>query len=394
MNAVGIICEYNPFHLGHARMLEGLRRQYDAPLVCAMSGNFVQRGDAAVARKHARGEMAVRCGADLVLELPTPWAMASAERFADGGVALLSSTGVVSHLAFGSECGDLTALQAAEAALSQPELMPRIRQLLAQGMAYAPARQQAAEELGAPPQMLSRPNDILAIEYLKALRRQKAPMEPLAVLRQGAGHDGAPSGDTASASYLRTLLRSGRTDEALSYLPAPAAQVLRRELALGQAPADLSHCRRAILARLRQLREEDFLPYDGGKEGLYHRFYQAVRTSCSPEELLETAKTKRYPTSRLRRMLLSAWLDVTPPAGGIPYLRVLAANERGRDLLRQMQRRGVPVLTRPGDVSRLGPAAEALFRREALWTDLYVLTYPQASRSVCGSDWRTNPILL
>lgn len=219
-------------------------------------------------------------------------------------------------------------------------------------------------------------------------------MEPLAVLRQGAGHDGAPSGDTASASYLRALLRSGRTDEALSYLPAPAAQVLRRELALGQAPADLSYCHRAILARLRQLREEDFLPYDGGKEGLYHRFYQAVRTSCSPEELLETAKTKRYPTSRLRRMLLSAWLDVTPPAGGIPYLRVLAANGQGRDLLRQMQRRGVPVLTRPGDVSRLGPAAEALFRREALWTDLYVLTYPQASRSVCGSDWRTNPILL
>ena len=287
MNAVGIICEYNPFHLGHARMLKGLRRQYDAPLVCAMSGNLVQRGDAAVVRKHARGEMAVRCGADLVLELPTPWAMASAERFAAGGVAL---------------------------------------------------------------------------------RRQKAPMEPLAVLRQGAGHDGAPSGDTASASYLRTLLRSGRTDEALSYLPAPAAQVLRRELALGQAPADLSYCQRAILARLRQLREEDFLPYDGGKEGLYHRFYQAVRTSCSPEELLETAKTKRYPTSRLRRMLLSAWLDVTPPAGGIPYL--------------------------PGDVSRLGPAAEALFHREALWTDLYVLTYPQASRSVCGSDWRTNPILL
>ena len=250
-------------------MLEGLRRQYDAPLVCAMSGNFVQRGDAAVARKHARGEMAVRCGADLVLELPTPWAMASAERFAAGGVALLASTGVVSHLAFGSECGDLTALQAAEAALSQPELIPRIRQLLAQGMAYAPARQQAAEELGAPPQMLSRPNDILAIEYLKALRRQKAPMEPLAVLRQGAGHDGAPSGDTASASYLRAMLRSGRTDEALSYLPAPAAQVLRRELALGQAPADLSYCHRAILARLRQLREEDFLPYDGGKEGLY-----------------------------------------------------------------------------------------------------------------------------
>ena len=308
MKTAGIITEYNPLHYGHLALIQAVRQQFgeDTAVICAMSGDFVQRGDFALVHRHARAEAAVRSGADLVLELPLPWAVSSAEGFAQGGVEVLTATGLLDVLAFGSECGDLTALQAAEAALSQPELMPRIRQLLAQGMAYAPARQQAAEELGAPPRMLSRPNDILAIEYLKALRRQKAPMEPLAVLRQGAGHDGTPSGDTASASYLRTLLRSGRTDEALSYLPAPAAQVLRRELALGQAPADLSYCQRAILARLRQLREEDFLPYDGGKEGLYHRFYQAVRTSCSPEELLETAKTKRYPTSRLRRMLLAA----------------------------------------------------------------------------------------
>ena len=181
-------------------------------------------------------------------------------------------------------------------------------------------------------------------------------------------------GDELLPAAVEVVLETGQA----------SVSMLQRRLKLGYSRA----------ARLVDQMEEDFLPYDGGKEGLYHRFYQAVRTSCSPEELLETAKTKRYPTSRLRRMLLSAWLDVTPPAGGIPYLRVLAANGRGRDLLRQMQRRGVPVLTRPGDVSRLGPAAEALFRREALWTDLYVLTYPQASRSVCGSDWRTNPILL
>lgn len=205
-----------------------------------------------------------------------------------------------------------------------------------------------------PRQMLSRPNDILAIEYLKALRRQKAPMEPLAVQRQGAGHDGAPSGDTASASYLRTLLRSGRTNEALSYLPAPAAQVLRRELALGQAPADLSYCQRAILARLRQLPGGGLPPLRRRQGGPVPPVLSGSTHLLFPEALLETAKTKRYPTSRLRRMLLSAWLDVTPPTGGIPYLRVLAANERGRDLLRQMQRQGAPVLTRPGDVSRLG----------------------------------------
>ncbi len=149
-------------------------------------------------------------------------------RFAAGGVALLASTGVVSHLAFGSECGDLTALQAAEAALSQPELMPRIRQLLAQGMAYAPARQQAAEELGAPPQMLSRPNDILAIEYLKALRRQKAPHG--AAGRPASGC--RPRRHTLRRHGLRLLsadaaaLRPYRRGS--PYLPAPAAQVLRR----------------------------------------------------------------------------------------------------------------------------------------------------------------------
>ena len=131
-------------------MLKGLRRQYDAPLVCAMSGNFVQRGDAAVARKHARGEMAVRCGADLVLELPTPWAMASAERFADGGVALLASTGVVSHLAFGSECGETAPLLEAAACLNSPAYQAALRRRLDRGTSFAACRQAAAEELLGP----------------------------------------------------------------------------------------------------------------------------------------------------------------------------------------------------------------------------------------------------
>lgn len=187
--------------------------------------------------------------------------------------------------------------------------------------------------------MLSRPNDILAIEYLKALRRQKAPMEPLAVLRQGAGHDGAPSGRhglrllSADAAALRPYRRG-------SLLPpcscgAGAAGGNWR----WDRPRRTSPIANGLFWPASAAAGGGLPPYDGGKEGLYHRFYQAVRTSCSPEALLETAKTKRYPTSRLRRMLLSAWLDVTPPTDGIPYLRVLAANERGRDLLPQMQRR-------------------------------------------------------
>ena len=393
MNAVGIICEYNPFHLGHARMLKGLRRQYDAPLVCAMSGNFVQRGDAAVARKHARGEMAVRCGADLVLELPTPWAMASAERFAAGGVALLASTGVVSHLAFGSECGDLEALQRVEACLSAESFQETLRRRLEGGETFARCRQAAVEELLDPRDaaLLSQPNNILAIEYLKALRRADFPMEPITFPRRGGPHDGGAADGIASASHIRRLLRAGHTEEAMAFLPRESAEVLRREIAASRGPVDMHTCQRAILARLRTMSQEDFLPYDGGGEGLYRRFYRAVRQATDIDGLREAAKTRRYPLARLRRMLLAAYLELPEPEH-IPYLRLLAASSRGCDLLRQM--RGAPVLTKPADVSRLRQTAQDLFTREAGWTDLYTLAYPDLSQSACGADWRATPWIM
>lgn len=167
--------------------------------------------------------------------------------------------------------------------------------------------------------------------------------------------------------------------------------MLRRELAAGRAPVDMRACQRAILSRLRRMGEKDFLPYDGGGEGLYRRFYRAVRQTADIDRLLETAKTRRYPLARLRRMLLAAYLELPEPEH-IPYLRLLAASRRGCDLLRQM--RGAPVLTKPADVSRLGPQAQALFTREAGWTDLYTLAYPDLSQGICGTDWRATPWIM
>ena len=396
MRIAGIICEYNPLHKGHAWMMEEVRRQGMDAIVCAMSGNFVQRGEAAVADKFARAEMAVRCGADLVLELPTPWAANTAEKFALGGVRLLQKTGLVTHLAFGSECGDAVALQKAAAVLCSQAYEETLRALLPSGDSFAVCRRRAVAQLAGEETaaVLDRPNNNLGIEYCRAMARIGAAMHVLTVPRLGADHDGATVDGIASASHIRGLLLSGETEEALALMPEAAAQVLRRELAAGRSPASLQHCERSVLYRLRQMGEEDFAPYDGGSEGLYRRFYRAVRTTATVEQLLEAAKTKRYPHARLRRMLLAAWLDMQETPDDVPYLRVLAANATGRQLLRQMRDGGAPVLTKAADVARLGEAAEQLFTAEAARTDLYALCRPDLGQSTCGSDWRASPIML
>lgn len=380
MDAVGVVCEFDPLHRGHERLL---RRAGESGrvLVCAMSGNFTQRGGAACVEKFARAEMAVRCGADLVVELPTPWAMATAEKFADGGVSLLAQCGVKT-LYFGSECGDTDALWATAEALLRADVHRAIRLEMDGGLPYAAARQAVLERetgLGA---LLAQPNNTLAVEYLKAIRRRGLAAEAVTVRREDGGHHG-----TASASHIRALLAAGQEAKAFALMPPQAADILGREMKKGLAPADPARLERAMLARLRLMNEHDFASYDSGGEGLYRRVYRAVQEGGSLGDILTRATTKRYPTARVRRMLWAVFLGLEAPGEDIPYVRILAATEAGRRLLRQMQDAGVPVLTKAADVGRLGPSAEVLFTREARRTDVYALACP-GSPLPCGSDWR------
>ncbi len=391
---VGIVCEFDPLHNGHARLLAHARTLGADVVICAMSGNFTQRGDFAALSKTARAEMAVRCGADLVLELPAPWAMATAETFARGGVQALALAGA-DALLFGSECGDLPTLQRLAFCLDSPAFAEALAAVPDTGAAFAARRQSAAASLldDDTAALLQRPNNTLAVEYLRALRCQAAPMTPLTLRRAGAAHDGAPDGDTASASYLRELLRQGRGEAACAYMPPAAADILRRELTVGRV-ADGTLCERAILARLRTMTEEDWCACDPGNEGLYRRLYQAERTACTLDGLLSAAKTKRYPLARLRRMVLGAYLQLPPAPAEMPYLRVLAANAAGRAHLRRLRDTGAPVLTKPADVPALGPAAESLFALESRCTDLYVLARPDLSQAAPAQDYRTTPLML
>jgi predicted nucleotidyltransferase len=401
MQVAGIIAEYNPLHSGHLYQIDQTRERLgaDAAILCVMSGNFVQRGDFAVLRKHARAEAAVRSGADLVLELPLPWAISSAERFAAGGVETLAATGVVTHLSFGSESGDGASLLRLAQTLRTPAFSDRLREALKSGVSFAAARQRAAEQLLSPEDAayLRTPNDILGVEYCKSLLRLNSAITPLAIPRSGAAHDSAAEDAAPSAMTIRRKLLAGDTDNACGMMAPAMAALCRSEMAAGRGPVFGTRCERAVMARLRSMTLEDFAALDTGGEGLGNRFYAAVRTASTLGELLDAVKTKRYAYARLRRMALWAYLGLTPAdvPETPPYLRVLAANAVGRTLLGSMRKNaGLPVLTKPADVRLLSARARALFALEVRATDLYTLAYPELSAAVGGSEWKEGPFIL
>ena len=396
MVAAGIIAEYNPLHRGHCHQLRRLRALLgeETPVICAMSGNFVQRGDFALLPKHARAEAAVRSGADLVLEIPLSWACAPAERFAQGGIEVLQATGLVTDLVFGSESADAGAIRAAAEALRGPDFPEALRRELAGPISFAAARQRALASLigeeGAA--VLSRPNDILAVEYAKALSREESEIRLVPILRQGAGHD-RDGGEYPSAGRM---LQERRRAEALAAMAPAMGEIYEAEEARGRAPVFAAGAQRAILAQLRRMEETDFLALDAGGEGLGHRLAAAAREAASLEELLDRAKTKRYAYARLRRLVLWAYLGLFPETlpVRVPYLRPLAMNARGRALLAAMRKEAaLPILTKPADVRRLSPEAQAVFRQEVRATDLYTLAFP-GEPAPGGAEWREGPRVL
>ena len=395
MKVIGVVCEYNPFHRGHLLQLNAARAALggESGVICVMSGDFVQRGEAAVYDKFARGSAACRCGADLVVELPLAWSIASAEGFARGAVSLLGALGA-DHLSFGSESGDRESLEELSAVLADPALPEEIRELMRRegNLSFAAAREQvAALRLGDKAELLQSPNDILAAEYLKAVRQLGLKMEPLVIRRQGAGHDQPGSGDgPCSASELRRRIRAGET--VVGEIPPEAAAVFSRERERGRELADTGRLELAQLSRLRMLEKTAFEALPDGGEGLGLRLWHAVQEETGLEEMLLAAKSKRYAHARLRRMALAAALGLRAEdrRGLPPYARVLAFNDRGRALLGAMNP-AVPVLVKAAAVRKLPDAAQRAFALGAAAHDLYTLALPAWQEIRPGEDWRRGP---
>ena len=398
MTVCGIVAEYNPFHAGHAHHIAETRRILgaDRAVVCAMSGNFVQRGDLAVMEKYARAEAAVRCGADLVLETPLAACLSSAEGFARGAVSLLDALGCVSHLSFGAEQADLALLQQA-AALSRGQ-SEALRQGLAAGLPYAAAMQQAVSaadaEVGA---LLASPNNTLGVEYLRALAASGSRMQPLAIERKGGAHDSdTPADGLPSASYLRGLLADGDAAACRPLMPEASFAVLEREIQSGAAPVTRSAADLALLAHLRRLDAATLVPFCSGDKGLAHRLADAIRDNTSFSAVCTAAQTRRYPLARVRRVLLRAWLGLpqsVPPAP--QYIRVLAIGRQGRGLLRRMKDTcALPVIIKPVTERSLPENLQPALARDALADDLYTLAYPAPGLRVGGEHFRKTPFCL
>ena len=358
-NVVGIVAEYNPLHNGHALHLAETRARLgeDAGVVAVMSGDFVQRGESAIYSKFARAEAAVKCGCDLVIELPLPWSLASAEGFARGAVGLLGALGVVTHLSFGSESGDLPPLETLAQALLAPDFTLDLKNALQTGCSFAAARQAAMEKrVGPLAQLLSSPNNILAVEYIKALYDLRLSIRPITIRREGAEHDGAGSDAIRSASELRARIEAGKDISA--FIPEAAA---------------------------------------GSEEGLGNALCKAANEEPTLSAVCAAAKSKRYALSRIRRMTMCAALGVKVGMadGTPPYIRVLAANDRGREILRLADNKSlVPIITKPAAGRTASPEIARLMALTAESHDLYVLGSPAAEERRAGSDWRHSPIMV
>lgn len=384
----GIVAEYNPFHNGHARHIARTRELTGAEnIVVIMSGNFVQRGDCAVGDKFSRARMALQGGADLVIELPLPFACAGAETFARGGVGLADALGCVDFVSFGMECDSTDELIAAAKALSDPAVKPALDRELAQGRNFASARTQAIREVYGDEvaDILCMPNNTLAVEYIRALERLQSALVPVGVTREGVGHDSLNlSGKYASATAIRRMLHEEDWESVRHYLPAFSYERLRRLAADGTMPADLERCERAILSRLRGMTREQLSRLPDVSEGLENRIFDCVRTASSLEELYASVKSKRYSHARIRRILLSAFLGVRAVhCERLPYIRILGMNERGRGLLSAMRPR-LPVISTYRQTLDLPAEAQNVYRLECHADDMWALMTPQIKP--CGAD--------
>ncbi len=411
MSTVGIVVEYNPLHNGHLYHIQQSKKITQAETVVAvMSGNFLQRGEPALADKWARTEMALRAGCDLVLELPAAYSSQPAQWFAYGAVSVLDASGVVDALCFGSESGELASLQVLASLLTEePEAFaPLLAERLKAGQPYPSAFTSAAEAylrergMAEHAYSLSQPNHTLGLHYMIALRKLGSAIAPYTLRREKSGYAQTDITDAkiASATALRKLLlgEAGSLDRIADYVPASTLDILRRETEAGRAPIHWESFSRPLFHELLRQSASGLSEFAEVTEGLEHRIRGILPDlpEYSVSALLETLKTKRYTRTKLQRTLLRVLLghrkELLNPerlAAGVAYIRVLGFTERGQSLLRDMRRRAkAPV------VSSAAKHDSPYLAMDAQASGIYALAFRDAKPDDAFRDFTLPPVRL
>ena len=396
MKIAGIIAEYDPFHNGHAYQIAKTREAGADAIVVVLGGEFTQRGEPAWCSKYTRAKAALLCGADLVLELPVPYAIGSAEKFAEGGISILDALGCVDVLSFGSESGSAEKIMDFARLFEKEEFIEEYKKALSEGISSAAAREKAAEKIA--PELSSvaaNPNDTLGAEYCKWLLRLNSKIKPSTVKRYGAGHGEAAvlKSGISSATYLRTF---DEPEDIFPFVPYKCYELLAEDYRSGKLPFSEKKIEPAMLAVLRMMEERDFekVP-DCAAEGLYHRVFDAVQEATNLDELYLSIKTKRYAMSRVKRIVSGAFLGLDSAVlkeAKFPYIRVLGMNETGASVLKEAKAAGcsLPISASLADLAKTSETAEYFAKLESRAENLWQLGLPKPGK--CGIAYTTKII--
>lgn len=393
---LGIIAEYNPFHNGHLYQIEEAKKQTGADYVVAiMSGNFAQRGNTSLVNKWVKTQMALQNGIDLVIELPTVYSISSAENFAEGAIKILDSLKIVDTLCFGTETADFAALNnIANVLYAQPkEYVSMLSHELGKGVSYPKARESALmmylNDIKRYANIMSGSNNILAIEYLKALKKLKSNMKPYSIQRKKVYYNEERIVDEfASSTAIRKLIARGQYDEIRKVMPTNSYMLLKEEIKRGNYVIDIVKFEKEILYNLRKMSIKEIAELQDVTEGLEYTIKNAASSCNNIIDLINIAKSKRYTQTRIQRILLYALLGITKKQVATakkinPYIRVLGFNRKGKELISEIcninPRLEIVTSVKKAIESNMNKNLKEMLEKDIFATDIYTLGYEYAS---------------
>lgn len=395
---LGIIAEYNPFHNGHLFHLnESKKLTGSSYTVAIMSGNFAQRGNTSIIDKWSKAKSAIECGVDLVVELPVLYSTSSAENFAEGAIKILASLKVVDYLSFGAETADINLLNNIATVLNEEpkEYKSLLSEELKKGLSYPKARENALmiylNDIKKYSNVLSSPNNILGIEYIKALKKYNSIIQPIAMPRHESGHNDLNyHGNIASSTAIRNITKNNGFDILRKLMPEPSYTNLIKNIKVGHVVPDLSVFEKEIIFNLRKMSIYDISQLPDVSEGLEFAIKNAANSCNSLVELLNIIKSKRYTQTRIQRILLYSLLGITKKDIAIskktqPYVRVLGFNEKGKYLISEVAKAN-PKLNIITSVKKftdknLNRNLKSMLEKDIWATDVYTIGYEYDSWS-------------